>query len=400
MIIASLQSLVSLLVGDTGATSPPNDISFAVPSQPRDIARIPSLSSSGIPKPEPRKGCVIGWEKPSSLPSQTVPMEIGDLGSHLYGGPSSTFEVSKDPIGHTYTKYGGIIDVAHVRDHADIARYIATKVVAMFKNGGEITDLGDDTDQFRASTGRRIVKIKPQGTDPSAYQAAVLGAAISYDVAVWHEISTYKTWQDYSCFSPEDNYSNLLGAYLGFRACLTERLEYNDALMAALYRTMLTLIPQPKLVTLKAVEFVEGHWYHYVEGLAAPLPNVSLFLDKRHMATGYNENRLNNLSPSYFVSPWLITDVGKPLPEECQSALITSPPSNFRIGIHIPKTDENNKPLRDFYSFEIKDAANVDSTIFEHPTITNGVDSTKFGIIVEAIRDRLLARDLNIDKPQ
>jgi len=151
---------------------------------------------------------------------------------------------------------------------------------------------------------------------------------------------------------------------------------------------------------LRAVEFVEDHWYHC--GVDDTFdPDVFLFLDKRHMATGYNENRLTNLTPSFFVSPWLITDVRNTLlPEECRSALITSPPSNFRIGINIPKADENNKPLRDFYSFEIKDPANADNSIFEHPFITNGVDSTKFGIIVEAIKERLVVRDLNIDKPQ
>ena len=397
MFVSSLQPLVSFLLGDIGALGPPSDISFRVPRQPRAIARIPSLSDSGIAMPKARKGCVIGWGEPSSLPSRTIPLEIGDLGEHLYGGPPG-FMISNDKIGHMYTKYGGIIDVAHVRDHADMARYIATKVVAMFKNGDHF-DLGEDIDQYRSSTGKRIIKIKPQGVEPTAYQAAVLGAAISYDVAVWHEIATYKTWQDYSCFSPEDNYSNLLGAYVGFLACLTEGAEYNEAMTAGFYRTMLTLIPQSELVTFDAVNFLENHWFHYNIGVVAPLPNVSLCLDKRHMATGYNKN--TRTLPSFYVSPWLITDTGRLLPEECQSALITNPPSNFRIGINIPKADENNKPLRDFYSFEIENPANADNSIFDHPDIPKGVvDSTKFGIIVEAIKERLLVGDPNIDKPQ
>ena len=406
MLVTSLEPLISFLLGDIGSTSPPADISFTVPSGPGDIAKIPSLNST-VPKPEPRKGCTIGWKNASSLPSKTRPMEAGDFGRHVYGGPSGVVEVSPDEIGHIYTKYGGIIDVAHVRDHADIARYIATNVVAKFKIGGEIP-LGDDrgTDRFRIPTGQRIVKIKRQGADPTAYQAAVLGAVISYEVAIWHEIATYKTWQNYSSFSPEDNYSNLLGAYVGFRACLTEGLVYNNAAAVALLETIGKLRPQSKLVTMKAVEFVKDHWYHYSE-YDTTGPDIYLFLDRRHMATGYNEKNRPKVSPSFFVSPWLITDVRKTLPEECQSALITNPPSNFRIGIHIPKTDENNKPLRDFYSFEVKNPANADSSIFEHLDITKGVDSTKFGIIVEAIKEKLLwrasggllIRDLNIDKP-
>jgi hypothetical protein len=398
MLIPGVLPLVSTLIGDVGRT-PPSEILFTSPAQPRDITRIPSLNKPGIAQPNPRKGCVIGWKKPSSLPSLTEPMEIGDLREHIYGGPGmNPAEVSPDPIGHMYTKYGGIIDIGHVRDHADIARYIATKVVALFENGGPI-DLGDDKDIFRPSTGKRLVKIKAQGRKPSAYQAAVLGAVISYDVAIWHEIATFKNWQDYSSFSPEDNYSNLLGAYLGFRACLTENLTYNAAMTAALHRTMLTMIAQSRLVALRAVEFVENHWYHYGENTATE-PDVYLFLDRRHMETGYNEDRITNRTPTYVVSPWLITDVRKLLPEECQAALITNPPSNFKIDIHIPKTDENNKPLRDFYSFEIENPANADNTIFDNPFVGPVVDSTKFGLIVEAIRDRFSVGNLNFDRAQ
>jgi hypothetical protein len=400
MLFPGAHAFIEFLLQQLPGSMPlPADLTFAPPAGARDVARIPSLNDAAIRLPGTRKGCVIGWKSPTSLPSKTSPVALNDLGQHRYGGPSLAqgSVVSTDTIGHLYTKYGGIIDIGHVRDHADIARFVATRVVSLFKNGGAI-DFGDDTDQFRGPTGKRVVTIHAQGVDPSAQQAALLGAVISYDIAMWHEIATKGTWQDYSSFSPEDNYSNLLGALVGYKACLTEGRDYDLAASIALHGTLLKMLPQPLPVTVAAVEFLEGKWYGYTSS-SAGIPNVYLFLRRRHMQTGYNVDDPINGRPSFSVTPWRVHEAHGLLPEVCRSALITHPPSNFVINIEIPEKDENGKKLRDMYSLTIQNPSNADSRMFEFVNVANGLDSRSFGYIVHNLRDRLRLSDANVDRP-
>jgi hypothetical protein len=418
MLSEVIQQLVAALLGDLGLGQVA-DLSFDIPAQPKDISKIKSLKDASIPRPDPRKGCAIGWEASNQLSvrpphsgiiladSNTVPLEISDLGSHIYGGPGvftanlhplgETY-ISKDKIGHIYTKYGGIIDIAHLRDHSDLARYIATKVVSLFKPGGEF-NLGDDTDPARDDTGNRVVIIKPQGRDPSAYQAAVLGAFISYEVAVWHEITTYKTMQDYSTFSPEDNYSNLLGTYIGFKACLNELQSYDDAVTGLLNRLLMNMLAQPKNITFAVVEYLKDKWYKYPDHInlepfkprhKSPLffPDIYLQVLRRHCQTGLNENLIDNRPPSFFVTPWLITDADRILTTEIRAALVSDPPSVRKISINIPRVDENNVDLRNYFTFEIRNAANKDDTLLADHLVNGTLDSTKFGQIADRLIDK------------
>jgi hypothetical protein len=418
MLIEIIQQLVAALIGDFGLGQV-TDLSFDKPDRPKDISKIKSLNDGAISKPSPRKGCAIGWEPSNQISvrpphsgmvladSNTVPLEISDLGSHIYGGPGlfsanlrplgETY-ISKDKIGHIYTKHGGIIDIAHLRDHSDLARYIATKVVSLFRQGGEFS-IGDDTDAARDDTGDRVVIIKPQGVDPSAYQAAVLGAFISYEVAIWHEITTFKTMQDYSTFSPEDNYSNLLGTYIGFKACLNELQSYEDAVTGLLNRLLMSMSAQPKSITFAVVEYLKDKWYSYPEHISLepfkplhknPLffPDIYLQILKRHCQTGLNENLADNRQPSFAVSPWLVTDADRILTPEIRAALITNPPSFNRISINIPQVDENSVSLRNYYTFEVRNAANKDDTLFGSLTVNGTLDSTKFGQIADRLIDK------------
>jgi hypothetical protein len=340
-----------------------------------------------------------------------MPLELQDLGSHGYGGPADwrpsadlrpMFEsyISNDRIGHLYTKYGGIIDLGHLRDHADFTRYIATQVVALFRSGGSVS-LGDDTDPLRDDTGDRVIVIKPQGRDPTAYQAAVLGAVISYQIAVWHEIATYKTMQDYSTFSPEDNYTNLLGTYIGFLACLNERQPYDEAVTGAIARTLMKLGAVPRDITVKIVDYLEDKWYTYGQDVLeenfkprnkAPtvFPDIYLTVLRRHCLTGLNESPIDRTTPSFSVSPWLITDASRILTTEIRQAIIPTPPAFPRVSIEIPVKDENGVDLRQYYTFEIRNAANKDDTLLDNLRVNGTLDSSKFGYVADLVRGKYL----------
>jgi hypothetical protein len=418
MLTDIIQQLIALLIGDIGQ---PADLFFDIPSQPRDISKIRSLTDRTIPVPEPRRGCAFGFKFSTQLSvrvpltnsypynSNTLPLELTDLGSHLYGGPlpgllnanalpiSKTF-ISIDKIGHLYTRFGGVIDIAHLRDHADLARYIATQVVALFRQGGEFS-IGDDTDPLRDDTGDRVIIIKPQGTDPTAYQAAVLGAFISYEVAVWHEISTFMTMQEYSTFSPEDNYSNLLGTYIGFKACLNELQSYNDAIALTINRVLMNMGAQPRKVTIDVVDYLEDKWYSYPgninsdqfkpkKKISAFFPDIYLQILKRHCQTGMNENLIDNRPPSFMVTPWLITDADSILTPDLREELTANFPTRNKISINIPTVDENNVSLRNYFTLEVRNAANKDDDLFGNLTVNGTLDSTKFGQIADRLIDK------------
>ena len=388
-----IQEIATFLLGDIGANQVV-DFNFDVPNRARNIKDIKSINDKTIKIPVPRKGCVIGLKDPSTFPNRTKVLDISLLKEHIYTEKLLIHQPSLDEIGHIYTKYGGIIDIAHLRDHADLTRYIATQLVDKFKPGGEIS-LGIDNDPCRDDTGERVVKIYGQGTDPSAFQLTRLAAVIAYDVAIWHEIATFKTWQDYSTFSPEDNYSNLLGCYVGFLACLNPSLNYEDSVTNIIFRKINQLSPLSIRNSEQIIDYLNNKWYQYSdEGVysgrkIAKTKKLLLFLKlkRRNCNTGYNENLIDRIRPNFYVSPWLVTDASRNLTSEIRAAVVPNPPSYQRVGINIPQVDENNIPLRQYYSFEIQNATNKDQSIFNNHLDSKGtLDSTKFGQVVENIR--------------
>jgi hypothetical protein len=370
------------------------DFNFDITNRVRNIDDIKSINDKTIKIPVPRKGCVIGLKEPSTFPSRTKVLDIYLLKEHIYTDKLLIHQPSLDEIGHIYTKYGGIIDIAHLRDHADLTRYIATQLVDKFKPGGEIS-LGIDIDPYRENTGERVIKIHRQGSEPSAFQLARIAAVIAYDVAIWHEIATFKTWQDYSTFSPEDNYSNLLGCYVGFLACLNPYSNYEDAVTNIIFRKISQLYPQSIRISEQIIDYLNNKWYQYSDDgvdsgeKIAEIIKILLYLKlkRRNCITGYNENLIDRIRPNFYVSPWLVTDASRNLTSEIKAAVIPNPPSYQRVGINIPQVDENNIPLRQYYSFEIQNATNKDQSIFNNHLDSKGtLDSTKFGQVVENIR--------------
>ena len=272
-----------------------------VPDVP--IARLPGFSQ--VPEPSSRFCCAIGW-RPSRnlLPDMTAtqPMELESLGhnTHRYGGPSLTIGgllnpeqlISRDPVGHLYTARGGVVDIGHVRDHADLARYLAVKAYASLENGQLLN--------LKHEAGRRRVAFLPQGTPPSPRLCALLGARISYELSIWHEMVTWISpvileRQQYSAFSPEDNFSNLLGAYLGFRAILEPDTDFDTAMSRHLLSALVALAPVSKFDTEVAINYVENRWFEY--------QSENLVLLRRHF----------DALPT--VTPWLVQSITIPKKE-------------------------------------------------------------------------------------
>ena len=123
-----------------------------------------------------------------------------------------------------------------------------------------------------------------------------LAGSIAYDLSLWHEIATYFgislipiVPERFSSFSPEDVYSNLMGAVIGMEAIRSE-FEYDDAVTMILARTLEELgAVETNQETRDAMDEVENKWWDS----EIPLPNKK-FLLKR------------NLDTEYSLKPWLI----------------------------------------------------------------------------------------------
>jgi hypothetical protein len=99
-------------------------------------------------------------------------------------------------------------------------------------------------------------------------QIIELAGKISYDMSLWHEISTWfgasyvpLVPEKFSSFSPEDMYSNLMGVHMGMRA-IKSNLAYNEAMTFELNKMLDSLESvNTEAETFDAMLKVNQVWY-------------------------------------------------------------------------------------------------------------------------------------------
>jgi hypothetical protein len=177
------------------------------------------------------------------------------MGSHRYMGDKD------ERNGNIYTRRGGFLDMGHLRDCADWTAYLYNLIKA------SQTDSQFTQTELRNEGGAKslILKVPENFSEEEIIQ---LAGKISYDLSLWHEISTWfgasyvpLVPERYSSFSPEDMYSNLMGVHLGMRAIKSE-LEYNEAMTLELDRMLDTLEAlNTENETFEAMLKVNEVWY-------------------------------------------------------------------------------------------------------------------------------------------
>jgi hypothetical protein len=203
-------------------------------------------------------------------------VSIDDLGAHQYMGSK------KENNGIIYTRRGGFIDIAHLRDVADWTGYLFNIITAVngIRNEVEL-DMG-------LEGGNKLLKLNIQ-TGLDSVKACELAGMIAFDLSVWHEIASWfgasyipLLPERYSSFSPEDLYSNLLGVQIGIKAILSD-LEYNEA-MTSLIASTLDSLGAVRTIddTYNAMKKVEEIWWSNEK----PLPSAKILL-RRNFETGH-----------------------------------------------------------------------------------------------------------------
>ncbi|WP_299438343.1 DUF4056 domain-containing protein [uncultured Aquimarina sp.] len=204
-----------------------------------------------------RACCAFGYDlKIWGVPFVSIDqvINIDDLSEHHYMGNKS------EGTGTIYTNKGGFIDIGHLRDQIDWTRYLYTTILDSRGKGEVILPL-------RNEAGRKILYLNVPA-QLSNSDCILLAGKITYDLSLWHEISTWFGAstipfipEKFSSFSVEDVYSNLLGIHVGMKT-LHSKLPFNEAATMMIKSTLDSLdVAKTAKETYDAYDAVNNKWY-------------------------------------------------------------------------------------------------------------------------------------------
>ena len=265
-----------------------------------------------------RTCCAFG----SEIPVWGVPFlkithitSIDQLGEHTFLGGKS------EGNGLIYTRYGGFIDIGHLRDIADWTNYLYTLILENRGNDSIYHKLGYEG-------GPKLLRLDLTAQIDSN-TCLQLAGKIAYDLSLWHELSTWfgastvpMMPERYSSFSIEDAYSNLLGVYIAMEA-LQSGKPYNLAMTETLSKKLTELgAVATEEETFQALELVQDVWWTREKRL----PNSNVILER-------------NTDVATIVEPWLVPDLkyGKPAPKS----------------LMVPRSTSDGNDLTSYYEFSI-----------------------------------------------
>ncbi|CAA0097030.1 Uncharacterised protein [BD1-7 clade bacterium] len=263
-----------------------------------------SLPEFDVPQ-KVRPCCAFGNEQKVEIGFVPIPLfrlgnsvSFSEIGPHRFDAgsfPNTVKGASANGLsggennGIIYTLRGGFIDLAHVRDTAD-------DTVALFFI--IIHHLGQPhIIELPSEIGPRYIQMKAFDTSGLSakqrwYLAAELAARLAYfkaeshEIAQWHGYTSFAGWpEEVSGYSPEDLYSNMLGAKLSLalihsKLVLNDQL-YNQSMTVWLSEFIQWLEPVSKQQTNAMFSIVDGYWWDSCK----PIPDKFMVL-MRHFRMG------------------------------------------------------------------------------------------------------------------
>ncbi|EOX4350681.1 DUF4056 domain-containing protein [Vibrio cholerae] len=227
-----------------------------------------------------RPCCAFGYNLHAQVAGIPVPffsvdnvIDVDALGGHHYNQgdqslSTSLLGLSEEHNGLIFTKRAGFIDTAHVRDTADFTYYLFKLNLAQLGHEAQIT-LPTELRSRQIHWKNQSVSLDPKERVIRSAQAA---AFIAFQLAQWHEIAqwfglTYVSGfhEQASAFSPEDLYSNMLGANLARDVLLANpdanKQEFEKIFAHLLEDELRKLKAQPSSVTQQKIQQLEGIWW-------------------------------------------------------------------------------------------------------------------------------------------
>jgi len=246
----------------------------------------------------------------------TETTSIEKIGSHHYLGDSS------EENGIIYSRRGGFIDMAHLRDQSDWTAYLYTQLLESKNTGTLFIVLGHEG-------GEKTLNVNiPANLDN--LDLIRLAGKIAYDLSVWHEIATWFgassipfVPERYSSFSIEDPYSNLLGVTIGIQALQSE-LPYEQAVTQIIKKYLNDLdAVSNEAETFLAMEAVRDIWWTRDK----KLPSSKVLLQRQ-------------LEVYPCLKPWLVPG--------------WESPSNESSELKVPEFASTGQPFNNYYQLEFR----------------------------------------------
>ena len=250
-------------------------------------------------------------------------LTLGTLGKHHYndsafGAVKNLLGLSEEQNGLIYTRRGGFIDIAHVRDTADNT-FICSIVLRRRWAAGRIfysEELGVRRVQLNAFT-------PPAGVRQRYQLAARLAGHLAFEIAQWHEIAQWYGFQsvpgfseEISAFSPEDLYPIYWARgwrLMSSSAATAVRWRIITAMDAALKQVLTRLLVATRGETEAMFQQIDGDWWNSHRRV----PDKFLVLKRNY---DLQENRLPTPVPFETMPPYRLT-----MPEQVgDSAYATS----------------------------------------------------------------------------
>lgn len=238
-------------------------------------ARLPSDAAEQPPRL--RICCALGYDLGLRFGARKAPVGVHNLvqadrlGHHRYRARS----VFDEKNGLLYTCRAGFVDLGHLRSAADLYAHVFARLSADPTARRIELDIED---------GGASVALHAPLDDATRRQVALRTA---YDLTVWHEIvtgvggRTVPVFSEvFSALSPEDLYSDLVGAHLG-AAAVDSPLPYDEAMQRLVQAFLREAGARDIRNTRAALGQVEGRWWRQ----DVPVPERAL-LAVRNRAFG------------------------------------------------------------------------------------------------------------------
>ena len=250
-----------------------------------------------------RPCCAFGNAQKVKIGSVQVPffryantLDANKIGPHSY--EAGTFSFAKgspngqrgsENNGQIYTLRGGFIDLAHVRDTADNAIALFYRIHPQLGQAIKIQLPSEIGPRFINIDAIDVSELNPRQQSELAASIAVRLAyfmAEAHEIAQWNGYRSWAPWsEEVSAYSPEDIYSNMLGAKIAL-ALLNNNLTmtrelYNQHMSTWLDASMNWLEPVSRQQTNALFDITDGIWWDSEQAM----PSKFMLL-KRHYLLG------------------------------------------------------------------------------------------------------------------
>jgi len=241
---------------------------------------------------------------------------LDKIGPHVYLGDAG------EGNGIIYSRRGGFIDIAHLRDQCDWTAFLYTQLLQSKNKGSYYTILGYEG-------GEKSLMVEGLSSMDND-DLIKLAGTIAYDLSVWHEIATWFgastipfVPERYSSFSLEDPYSNMLGVTIGMKA-LHSDLPYEKAVTKIIDETLKELeTVRNEAETYMAMEAVRDVWWTRDK----KLPSSKVLIQRQ-------------LQVYSCLQPWLVP------------GWISKNDQPYEL--KMPELASTGQPLNSFYELELK----------------------------------------------